>query len=273
SLVLMLRPRFVREYGNLVGWRFDPELFGRLMRFGVPQGVGVALETLAFSLFLVFVGRLGTADLAATSIACTLNLLAYLPMMGVGQAIEVLVGQYLGADRPDEAERSAWTGLVFSLGFTMVVGAAYVLIPDLLIWPFRTQDDPAGWAEVQARVPFLLCFVAVYCLFDSVNILFSFALRGAGDTRFVTATSLGIAWPVMGLPGWLAWSHGWGLYAAWGFASAYIILLALTFLARFRQGRWRAMRVIETPAAPAHSDVVPGKLLDGGSDSFDNALA
>ena len=75
-----------------------------MLKFGIPQGVGTALETLAFAMFLLFVGRLGEYDLAATSIACTLNLLAFLPMMGVGQAVEVLVGQYLGADWPDGAE-------------------------------------------------------------------------------------------------------------------------------------------------------------------------
>jgi MATE family multidrug resistance protein len=85
-------------------------------------------------------------------------------------------------------------------------------------------------------------------LFDSMNLVFSFALRGAGDTRFVTAVAAVMSWPVMVLPTWAAWQYGWGLYWCWAFASLYIILLALTFLARFRQGKWQAMRVIE--AAP-----------------------
>ena len=55
----------------------------------VPQGVGTLCETLGFTLFLIFIGRLGAVDLAATSIACTLNLLCFLPMMGVGQAVEI----------------------------------------------------------------------------------------------------------------------------------------------------------------------------------------
>jgi MATE family multidrug resistance protein len=210
--------------------------------------VGVALEVLAFSAFLLFVGRLGTADLAASSIACTLNLFAYLPMMGIGQAIEVLVGQYLGGNRPEEAERATWIGLRFSVGFTLLVAAAYAFIPGWLALPFRTRDDPAGWAEVIERVPLLLRFVALYCLFDSVNLVFSFALRGAGDTRFVTAAAVGISWPVMVLPSWAAWHYDWGLYWAWGFASGYIILLSAVLAARFLQGRWKSMRVIERPA-------------------------
>jgi MATE family multidrug resistance protein len=53
----------------------------------------------------------------------------------------------------------------------------------------------------------------------------------------------------MVLPTWLAQRNGWGLFWAWGFASAYVISLALTYLARFRGGRWKSMRVIEPAAA------------------------
>jgi MATE family multidrug resistance protein len=53
----------------------------------------------------------------------------------------------------------------------------------------------------------------------------------------------------MVLPTWAAWYYGWGLYWAWTFASVYVIALGLTFLSRFRYGKWKTMRVIE--AAPA----------------------
>lgn len=52
----------------------------------------------------------------------------------------------------------------------------------------------------------------------------------------------------MVLPTYAAWRYGWGLYWAWAFASTYVILLALTFFLRFRQGKWRSMPVIETPS-------------------------
>jgi MATE family multidrug resistance protein len=94
-----------------------------------------------------------------------------------------------------------------------------------------------------------LAFVAAYCLFDSINLTFSFALRGAGDTRFVTAMALGLSFPIMVIPTWLSWKYGWGLAWAWGFVSAYVIALATTFFLRFRHGAWKSMRVIES--APA----------------------
>jgi MATE family multidrug resistance protein len=255
SLVLLLRPRYVQQFGNGVGWGFDRELFWRLMRFGIPQGVGVSLEVLAFAVFLIFVGRFGKADLAATSIVCTQNLLAYMPVMGIAQGIEVLVGQHLGGNRPNAAERSVWTGVMVSLAFTFVVSVAYVFLPDLLALPFRTQNDPHSWAEVAERVPLLLRYVAVYCLFDSLNLMFSFALRGAGDTRFVMVVAIVLSWPMLVLPSWASWYYDWGMYWSWGFASAYVIVLSAIYLARFRQGRWRMMRVIEQkPILPEGSE-------------------
>ncbi len=248
GLLLLVRPQYIREFGNVRLWGFDRELFGRLMYYGLPQGIGACLETVAFSVFLIFVGRLGKADLAASSIACTLNLLAILPIMGFGQAIEVLVGQHLGANKPQEAERAAWTGLILSAAVTVLVATGYVLVPHLLAEPFRTQADADSWAEVIERVPLLLRYVALYCLFDCLNCVFAFALRGAGDTRFVTAVAVGVSWPVMVLPTYLAWRFDWGMYVAWGFASAYIILLALILCARFLQGGWKQLRVIEKQA-------------------------
>ena len=277
GLALLVRPGHVRQYRNLIGWAPDRALLLRLISFGLPQGVGALCETLGFTAFLLFIGRLGKVDLAATSIACTLNLLCFLPMMGVGQAIEVLVGQRLGEDRPRRAERSVWSGLIVSVAFTAVVATAYVLVPHLLALPFRTQDDPAGWAEVEARVVVLLQFVAVYCLFDSLNLVFAFGLRGAGDTRFVMLLAVVVCWPLLVAPAWATWYFGWGLYWAWGFASFYVCVMAGIYLARFRQGKWRQMRVIERPgplgpgdddtatprgAAPLFLETVPGKRSD-----------
>jgi MATE family multidrug resistance protein len=87
--------------------------------------------------------------------------------------------------------------------------------------------------------------VAIYSLLDGVNLILSFALRGAGDTRFVTMVALTLSWPIMIFPTIAAWYYGWGLYAAWGFASAYIMAQAIVFFWRFRQGKWKSMRVIE----------------------------
>jgi Na+-driven multidrug efflux pump len=116
-----------------------------------------------------------------------------------------------GEGRPDEGERATRAGLVVVLTFTLVVGLLSALARGVLAEMFRPQGEDARWGEVRAHVPRLLGFVAVYRLFDGVNRTFSSALRGAGDTRFVTGVALLLSWPVMGL---LAWRWGWGLSRA-----------------------------------------------------------
>jgi MATE family multidrug resistance protein len=252
GLGLMFLPRFEEEHATLSGWRLDPRLFGRLMRFGLPNGLGAALDAIVFTFFIAFIGRISPAALSATSITFTLNMIVILPALGIGQAIEVLVGRRLGEDRPDVAARSAWTGLRLTVAFTAVMALSCLLFPGPLVELFGTAEAMGGErAEVARIVPVLLRFVLVYCLFDTMNVTFSFALRGAGDTRFVTLVALVFAWPTMVVPTWLVVTYGWGLYWAWTFAALYIIALALTYLFRFLQGRWRSMRVIEVAVVDA----------------------
>lgn len=243
ALIQLFRPRFRATYRTLTGWRFDPELCRRLLRFGVPNGMQWMLEALAFTVFLFLIGRMGEVELAATNIAFSINMLALVPMLGIGQAVSILVGQSLGRDRPDLAERATWVGYGMAWSYITSVAALYVLIPGAFVYVFRNNE--AEGAAVASLVPVLLRFVALYSLCDSMNIVFSFALRGAGDTRFVTAVTLALAWPLMVIPTWACWYYGWGLYWAWGFASAYIIALGCAFLLRFRAGKWKSMRVIE----------------------------
>ena len=81
------------------------------MKYGGPAGMQVFLDVLVFHLFTQLVGRLGDAALGATTLTVRLNMIAFLPMMGLGQAICILVGQRLGENRPDLAEKSTYTGL------------------------------------------------------------------------------------------------------------------------------------------------------------------
>ena len=103
------------------------------MKYGGPAGAQVFLDVLVFHVFVQLVGRLGEAATAATTLTVRLNMVAFLPMMGLGQAVSILVGQRLGADRPDLAERSAYTGLQVGLRLHVRVAAIYLLFPELLV--------------------------------------------------------------------------------------------------------------------------------------------
>ena len=188
------------QFRTLSGWRLERELFGRLMKYGGPAGAQVFLDVLVFNVFVQLVGRLGEAATGATTLAVRMNMVAFLPMMGIGQAVSILVGQRLGADRPDLAERSAYTGLKWVFGYMCGIAAVYLLIPGCSSSVFQGEHDPETFAAVAKIVPTLLACVAVYSLADAVNVTFSFALRGAGDTRFVSLLTFALAWPIMVVP-------------------------------------------------------------------------
>lgn len=256
----LLHPRYCMEFAILKGWRIDKPLLRRMLWYGLPGGLQLMIEGLAFSVVINLIGLLGKVEHSATSIAFTLNLLAFLPTMGIGQAVGILVSQRLGENRPDIAERTTWSGFALAWTFMAVIGSTYVLLPDVYLTLFETKEGKNIWPEVAALVPILLRFVTLYCLFDSMNLVFSFALKGAGDTRFVTLAALVLAWPIMVLPTWAAWYYDWGLLWAWTFVSAYVVVLAFTFLTRFIRGKWKTMRVIEM----ASTESVPnGETVQG----------
>jgi MATE family multidrug resistance protein len=245
ALGLFFRRRYRDAFATASGWRFERELFGRLMKYGGPAGAQVFLDVLVFNLFVQLVGRLGEAAMGATTLTVRLNMIAFLPMMGLGQAVCILVGQRLGADRPDLAEKSAYTGLKWVFGYMCLIASIYLLFPHWLVSVFEGGRDPEDFAAVAAIVPSLLVCVAVYSLADAANVAFAFALRGAGDTRFVTAATFCLAWPIMVVPTYLVVRSGGSVYATWWFATAHILAMAVCFCMRFRAGKWKTMRVIE----------------------------
>jgi MATE family multidrug resistance protein len=245
ALALLLRPRYRDEFATATGWRLERGLFGRLMKYGGPAGTQVFLDVLVFNVFTQLVGRLGEAAMGATTLTVRLNMIAFLPMMGLGQAVCILVGQRLGADQPDLAQRSVYTGLKWTCGYMALVAAIYLLLPELIVSLFEGDRNSEEFAAVAAIVPGLLVCVAVYSLADSACVTFGFALRGAGDTRFVTLATFCLAWPVMVLPTAVVVWIGGSVLWAWWFATAHIFAMAACFYLRFRAGKWKAMRVIE----------------------------
>ena len=125
------------------------------------------------------------------------------------------------------------------------VGLLYVLFPTLFLLPFQGDNAPSQWGPIVERTAVVLWFVAAFSLFDAVNIVLNFALRGAGDTVFVSLVSLSLAWPIMVLPSWMAYKYGWSFYWTWAFVTAYVAAQATCFFVRFRAGKWKSMRVIE----------------------------
>ncbi|MCM0756067.1 MATE family efflux transporter [Desulfovibrio aminophilus] len=251
--LLVFRRGNEREFSVRSSWRFDPKLFLRFLRFGLPSGVQFLMDVLGFTVFIFLIGSLGEESLAATNIVFSLNALVFLPMVGFSIAASILVGQAMGAGDPDRAAYANTSTLYLCMTYTLILDAAFVFFPRELLGLFRPQDlTPAQFEAVRESGVVLLRLVAVYCLFDCVGIIQYGALRGAGDTRFIMLTILGCSTLILVLPTWLMVRVlGWGLYPAWACVLAYIAALTVIMRVRFQRGAWRKIRVIER-AAPAN---------------------
>ena len=246
-LPLVCRPLHDGKYHTLRGWRFERRLFFRLLRFGFPSGVQFFLDMSGFTVFILLVGHLGTVSLAATNIAFNISTLSFMPMIGSSIAISVLVGQYLGGDRPEMATTSVYSGFHLTFAYMSVIALAYLLVPELFVLPFASGADAAGFAEIFRLTVSLLRFVAIYSIFDTMNLVFASAIKGAGDTRYVMFAIIITSVLVLVAPTYLGVVvMGWGVMASWINVSAYVIVLSIVFLFRFLGGKWKYMRVIET---------------------------
>lgn len=247
--LLMRRPAERAEFG-LDDNRFDWDLIRRLVRFGLPSGLPQLVECLAFTMLTNSVAGVGVVAGAATSIAFTINAVAFVPMIGLNITVSTLVGQKLGEDRPDLAERATWTSLQLGLAYTGFFAFLYFLVPDGFLALHTAFAAGDGFASVHATTVLLLRFIALYCVFDAVQIVLVGALRGAGDTLFALgATSLtAIVFVTLGRVSERAFSwqqRGIALWGWWWILTLWLFVLAVIYLLRFLSGRWKAMRVIE----------------------------
>ena len=254
-LALMLRREHRVRHRTLSGWRLEPWLVGRLVRFGMPTGLQYSLEVAAFALFMVIVGRIGTIELAASGIAFNLNMIVFMPMVGLAVAVSSLVGRYLGAERPELAERVVGSAFVLSLVYMSACGLLYLFGAPLLLAPYAAGADPASFPTIAGIATVLLRFVAIYSIFDMLNLIHAAGLRGAGDTVYPMALTFALAWVGMLVPAWVGCILlGAGVYYAWTTASLYVFLLGLLMRRRFRSGAWKALRVIESAPVRAETE-------------------
>ncbi len=250
-LVLILRPDHRRAYAT-ARWRFDPDLFRRLLRYGVPSGLQMMADVTAFTVFVLLLGRIGKAELAASNVAFSINSLIFVPMLGMAMATTVLVGRYLGAGRPDDAARATTTTARLTILYMGSFALVIAIAPDFFLAVFRPRQDAVGFDEVARVGRSLLYFVAGYSLVDGLNVTYSAALRGAGDTRYVLWMLLVLASGGLVIPAYVACGLlGAGIYSAWTILTVYVVALAIAYWWRYRAGHWRSMRVIEYVPEPS----------------------
>ena len=246
----MMLPQYRVPYHLWSGRRFNGAIFRRLLRYGGPNGLQLLVEIAGFTVFLLLVGDLGPDAMAATTLAFNVNQLAFVPMLGLGIALSTIVGQQLGRNNPDMAARATYTSLWLAEAYMGMMAAIYVLFPDVLLMGHAAGTSPEQFGRLHDTTVILLRFVAAYCLFDALNVVFVSALKGAGDTRFILITlSLMSAPPVLTVWVGINYLHG-GLIWCWVVVTIWVCMLGLLYCGRFLHGNWRHIRVIEPELLP-----------------------
>jgi MATE family multidrug resistance protein len=241
-----VRAKDARQHGLFQNRAFNLHLTGRLLRFGAPQGFHFLLEGGAITLFIMLMGAVGKQASAATAIAFSANLVAFVPIMGLGEAVTTIVGREIGRRRPALAARATLTAMTIGIVYAGFFAVLYSQFPILFVGLHEAAEG-FGKPEVETA-RWMLKFVAAYCVFDAIQLLFQAALKGAGDTAFIMLTTivLSTTFVITGVSGAGRFETELGQSLWWWWAlTGWIVGLSLAFGWRFWQGKWKQMSVLE----------------------------
>lgn len=214
--------------------------FGRMLRFGIPNGLNWFLEFAAFMFFVnVVVADLGTVATAALLATVQVNSVSFMPAFGLSSAGAILVGKAIGSDRRDEVPAILGRTLRTTCAWQLSVGAAYLLFPASIMGLFA-PEGAGDSAEIVAVGATALALSAAWQLFDAITMSVSETLRAAGDTAFSLYARLAAAW-LLFVPGSVLaiTVGGGGPNAAILAVVAYLAVLSVVMGWRFRTGAWR----------------------------------
>jgi putative MATE family efflux protein len=233
------------RYGLQLRWRLfrpRPELLRRLLRVSVPATADSLSVAIGQLWFLSIVNNLGDVAEAAHGIALGWEALGYLSGTAFGTAAMTLVGQHMGGGRPAEAARGGWTAFLLGGAIMAFMGGIFFALARPMFRLFCPDVDQQ--TIVEAGVPVLRLVAFAMPLLASC-IIFTGALRGAGDTRVpVLFTWLGFFAVRLPLAYLLTQSQfGLGLLGAWLAMFADLLVRGLFFLARFAGRRWQHVGV------------------------------
>lgn len=258
-VVLFVGMIFTKENNKLYGvWknrRLDKKLFGRFLRFGLPGGVNFFIDMFAVTFFVFMIGRVGPLELAATNMVISLDLLAFLPVVGMGIATGVVVGQGIGAGKPDLGVRATYSAMHLCVGYMGCMSALFLFCPETLMSLFREKGmTPAEFESVAAIGRSMLRYVALYSVLDGVVLTYFGSLKGAGDIRFVMWSLVVCSFTCMVGPIMILVHYtDLGFHGPWICLAGYVLVLTILAHHRFKGGAWKRMSVIEKNSISAQA--------------------
>jgi putative MATE family efflux protein len=200
------------------------------------------ISTTSWVGLITILAGFGSAVLAGYTISVRIVLFALLPAWGLASAGATLVGQNLGAQKPDRAEAAVWIATRYNAAFLGVVGILFIAFAAPIVGLFNSAPnaDPA----VTAHGARALWIVGLGFPLYAVGMCFTSAFNGAGDTRTPTMLNFFAFWCCEIPLGWLL-SHPLGLGPTGVFIAIPLAfsLMAIWSAVLFRRGYWKAKRV------------------------------
>jgi Na+-driven multidrug efflux pump len=181
ALVRLFSGKWVVAFHRGMSWRPDWEIIGQLFRFGLPTGIqGVAMNVGGVFL-LAFIGSLTmSAQAQAAYVVSYTQLFSFITWTSVGimGATAAVSGQNLGAGKPERTAQAVRSASGFGLMVAAVIGASFLLIPNVLLGVFGMEDPVVREISIE-----LLRYLAISGLFVTVALAYTGGLQGTGDTK------------------------------------------------------------------------------------------
>jgi putative MATE family efflux protein len=237
QIFILLRGR-ARIRINLRDLRPDFPLMVRIISIALPSTVQMTLRSSSRLLIVGLVGAYGTFATAGYGVANRMLLIALIPCFGLGNAAGTLVGQNMGAEQPERAEKSAWWVSAYAGVYMVVMATALSLFAPNLIAVF----DPTP--EVVAIGSECLRIVAWSMIAGGVGVVLARGFDGAGNTVPAMSINLISLWGMevplaLGLSRWI----GLGATGVWWGRALANLANGLLFALWFRRGKWKQREV------------------------------
>jgi len=251
---VFIGPKMNAELKTRRAWKPRLKPMRDLWKIGWPAAIQYGNEIVCWSLFMtVLVGQFGKDHMAAGWIALGYMHLSFMPAVGFSVAVSSLVGKYIGAGQPDIAVSRARLGLGLAMVYMTLCALGFFVFRYSLINLFVGGEvDGVAISPEQARhiieigAKLMIC-AAIFQTVDAFGIVYTGALRGAGDTVWPAFITVIFSWVFIIAGGWMMiwWMPDLGSVGPWIAASVYIILYGVTMAWRFESGHWRSIRLLE----------------------------
>jgi len=218
--------------------RFNLEIMLRLLRVSITGIVQFLLATASWMALVRIVATFGSAAVAGYTIAVRMLVFTILPSWGFSNAAATLVGQNLGAGKPERAESSVYRTGWYNMAYLAVISIGFIFFPEPLTRIFTT--DPT---IIDVAVPCLTTFGIAFVSWGWGMVLMQ-AFNGAGDTMTPTIINFFAFWAFQIPVAWLLAIHySLGPRGAfWAVPSADLLLTTASFV-MFRRGKWKQQRI------------------------------